>query len=252
VPPCASHRICQRFAIPFLSTLPIRPKFPQVSAPPGSLLFGLLPQAPRSLTGKRANLILFTAYTFLVYSTAREPLMCPPSFGRLSKTPLRLLFLVSLVSCLPPLSCAESLKITCTPPGATVELDGVLEGTTPFEKDFPGGYFHRTRTHPYLSWLASRAPPLLPESRFLVTPDSSSRKPAAWPPTRTSRAMILPCWLYSRMARSFPPESSTSMPHRRSSFFLLFLSPTSPASAREIPSSPSAAPAMPWSSASRL
>ena len=30
-------------------------------------------------------------------------------------------------------------------PGATVELDGVPAGTTPFEKDFPGGYFHRTQ-----------------------------------------------------------------------------------------------------------
>jgi hypothetical protein len=27
-----------------------------------------------------------------------------------------------------------------------VEIDGVLQGTTPFEKDFPGGYFHKTKT----------------------------------------------------------------------------------------------------------
>jgi S1-C subfamily serine protease len=27
-----------------------------------------------------------------------------------------------------------------------VEIDGVAVGTTPFEKDYPGGYFHRTRT----------------------------------------------------------------------------------------------------------
>lgn len=32
------------------------------------------------------------------------------------------------------------------PPGATVELDGVAAGATPFEKNFPGGYFHRTHT----------------------------------------------------------------------------------------------------------
>jgi S1-C subfamily serine protease len=44
-----------------------------------------------------------------------------------------------------PLS-AQSLKITSNPPGATVELDGVPAGTTPFEKKFPGGYFHRTLT----------------------------------------------------------------------------------------------------------
>ena len=43
-------------------------------------------------------------------------------------------------------STADTLKITSSPAGATVEIDGVLEGTTPFEKDFPGGYFHRTKT----------------------------------------------------------------------------------------------------------
>ena len=41
---------------------------------------------------------------------------------------------------------AETLKIISNPPGATVELNGVVAGTTPFEKTFPGGYFHRTRT----------------------------------------------------------------------------------------------------------
>ncbi|MGB8475138.1 MAG: trypsin-like peptidase domain-containing protein [Candidatus Acidiferrum sp.] len=41
---------------------------------------------------------------------------------------------------------AETLKIASKPSGATVEIDGVLTGTTPFEKDYPGGYFHKTRT----------------------------------------------------------------------------------------------------------
>ncbi|MGC1415071.1 MAG: trypsin-like peptidase domain-containing protein [Candidatus Acidiferrum sp.] len=41
---------------------------------------------------------------------------------------------------------AETLKITSKPPGARVEIDGVLVGTTPFEKDYPGGYFHKPRT----------------------------------------------------------------------------------------------------------
>jgi S1-C subfamily serine protease len=41
---------------------------------------------------------------------------------------------------------AETLKITSIPPGATVEIDGVLAGMTPFEKDYPGGYFHKTLT----------------------------------------------------------------------------------------------------------
>jgi trypsin-like peptidase/PEGA domain-containing protein len=41
---------------------------------------------------------------------------------------------------------ADTLKIMSTPPGATVEIDGVAAGTTPYEKDFPGGYFHKTKT----------------------------------------------------------------------------------------------------------
>lgn len=41
---------------------------------------------------------------------------------------------------------AETLKITSKPSGATVEIDGVVAGKTPFEKDYPGGYFHKTKT----------------------------------------------------------------------------------------------------------
>jgi S1-C subfamily serine protease len=41
---------------------------------------------------------------------------------------------------------ANKLQINSNPSGATVELDGVVVGTTPFEKDFPGGYFHKTKT----------------------------------------------------------------------------------------------------------
>ena len=41
---------------------------------------------------------------------------------------------------------AEKLRITSSPSGATVEIDGTNMGTTPFEKEYPGGYFHRTRT----------------------------------------------------------------------------------------------------------
>jgi len=51
------------------------------------------------------------------------------------------LFLCFVVPC-----SAESLKITSNPPGASVELNGAPVGTTPFERSFPGGYFHRTRT----------------------------------------------------------------------------------------------------------
>ena len=51
-----------------------------------------------------------------------------------------------LFSILPANSWAEKLQITSDPPGATVELNGVAEGTTPLEKDYPGGYFHKPKT----------------------------------------------------------------------------------------------------------
>src|SRR5438477_8789154 len=41
---------------------------------------------------------------------------------------------------------AEKLRITSTPPGAKVEINGVAVGTTPLEKDYPGGFFHKTKT----------------------------------------------------------------------------------------------------------
>jgi serine protease Do len=62
-----------------------------------------------------------------------------------SHSELTLCALLLLLVC-PPQALADRLQITSTPPGATVELDGVVVGTTPFEKDFPGGYFHKTRT----------------------------------------------------------------------------------------------------------
>ena len=68
-----------------------------------------------------------------------------PSPRRFSLT-MPLLFLSAVSLCLPAVSSAESLRITSNPPGAIVELDGVPAGTTPFQKDFPGGYFHRART----------------------------------------------------------------------------------------------------------
>lgn len=51
-----------------------------------------------------------------------------------------------LLLCFPPRAAGDKLQITSTPAGATVELDGVSAGVTPFEKRFPGGYFHKTRT----------------------------------------------------------------------------------------------------------
>jgi serine protease Do len=53
---------------------------------------------------------------------------------------------VLLLLCCPSRALADKLQITSSPAGATVELDGVAAGVTPFEKDFPGGYFRKTRT----------------------------------------------------------------------------------------------------------
>ena len=41
---------------------------------------------------------------------------------------------------------AETLTITSTPPGATVEIDGLKAGITPYKTDCPGGYFRKTHT----------------------------------------------------------------------------------------------------------
>ena len=46
----------------------------------------------------------------------------------------------------PARAAADTLRITSSPAGATVEIDGVVAGTTPYEKDLPGGYFHKTKT----------------------------------------------------------------------------------------------------------
>jgi len=58
----------------------------------------------------------------------------------------RALWAAFLLLACPVLTFAEKLRITSNPAGATVEIDGVSMGTTPFEKDYPGGYFHKTRT----------------------------------------------------------------------------------------------------------
>jgi hypothetical protein len=71
----------------------------------------------------------------------RFPLRIAPL---LAVSPALTLMLVSLS--LPNFCLAQSLKIDSNPPGATVELDGVPAGTTPLDKKFPGGYFHRTKT----------------------------------------------------------------------------------------------------------
>jgi len=57
-------------------------------------------------------------------------------------------FLVAALGCallsLPTL--ADKLRITTVPPGATVQINGVLVGTTPYEQNIPSGYLHKTKT----------------------------------------------------------------------------------------------------------
>lgn len=62
-----------------------------------------------------------------------------------SRSSLCFSFALSLFLCSGPAR-ADTLKITSTPPGAAVEIDGVKAGTTPFEEEVPGGYFHKTKT----------------------------------------------------------------------------------------------------------
>src|SRR5258708_19449817 len=57
------------------------------------------------------------------------------------------LSLCALSVCLcAPSTPADTLKITSTPSGATVEINGVAVGTTPYEEEVPGGYFRKTKT----------------------------------------------------------------------------------------------------------
>jgi len=57
-----------------------------------------------------------------------------------------LVFCVCLLFSLARTANADSLKITSNPSGATVEIDGVVVGTTPYEMKVPGGYFHKPST----------------------------------------------------------------------------------------------------------
>jgi hypothetical protein len=57
---------------------------------------------------------------------------------------------------------ADKLRITSVPSGASVQLNGVVVGTTPYEMNIPGGYLHKTKTtigsrleHPMITRLTS-------------------------------------------------------------------------------------------------
>jgi hypothetical protein len=56
---------------------------------------------------------------------------------------------------------AGTLTITTEPPGATVEIEGLVSGTTPSHTELPGGYFHKAHTafgarleHPVIAHLS--------------------------------------------------------------------------------------------------
>ena len=56
-------------------------------------------------------------------------------------------FTFLILASLPPLSLAKDhLTIDSQPPGATVEIDGIVVGKTPYSMEVPGGYIHETRS----------------------------------------------------------------------------------------------------------
>ena len=57
-----------------------------------------------------------------------------------------LLIATTLYALIPVRATAEKLRITSIPSGASIHINGVLVGTTPYEKEIPGGYLHKTKT----------------------------------------------------------------------------------------------------------
>ena len=57
-----------------------------------------------------------------------------------------LLITASLYALIPSTASADKLRITSVPSGASIQINGVLVGTTPYEKEIPGGYLHKTKT----------------------------------------------------------------------------------------------------------
>jgi hypothetical protein len=51
-----------------------------------------------------------------------------------------------LVSFLPLVCACRHAETASTPADASVEINGVTVGTTPYEEQLPGGYFHKTKT----------------------------------------------------------------------------------------------------------
>jgi V8-like Glu-specific endopeptidase len=66
----------------------------------------------------------------------------PVVFG-VEMLPKVLLLILCMTSSFLP---AETMRIISQPSGATVEIDGVVVGKTPYEQKVPGGYFHQTKS----------------------------------------------------------------------------------------------------------
>lgn len=64
----------------------------------------------------------------------------------MASRPNLLIISIFLVNLCPSAALSDTLKITSNPSGATVEINGVRVGTTPYEEDVPGGYLHKTKT----------------------------------------------------------------------------------------------------------
>lgn len=69
-----------------------------------------------------------------------------PSRRRCLLASLALLLVTLTFAAWAPHTFAETLTITSSPPGATIEIDGVVAGTTPYHVDYPGSYFHKPHT----------------------------------------------------------------------------------------------------------
>jgi len=88
---------------------------------------------------------------------------------------------------LPTRVSAEKLIITSNPPGATVEINGIAVGTTPYEKDLPGDYFHRKhlpRLAPRTSACRASQPRRLRNKRDSANRRSRRMDLLEWPQTR--------------------------------------------------------------------
>jgi hypothetical protein len=97
--------------------------------------------------------------------------------------PIRFVFLaISGLVCLaltPQCAAKDYLTITSQPPGATVELDGVVVGKTPYSVEIPGGYLHGSKTI-YGKLLRHQVHLMLTLEGYLTKELDLANGPTAW------------------------------------------------------------------------